>query len=85
MILFDITGMDVDSYLEDEVEKGEYLFNPCTTYMIMSEDTFRLFELLSKQYDKEHNCWNYQGCEGVPDTFNIAIDKKLNFGEVIVR
>lgn len=51
----------------------------------MSEVTFNLFKLMSRRYDKKQNKWFYDSIKDVPDTFDIAIDKKLNFGEVMVK
>ena len=87
MILFDTTDMNVDEYLESIVEQkceeGECLDEP---YMIMNKDTFRLFKMLSNQYDKKHNYWQYTGYKTyIDDAFTIAISKKLNFGEVIIE
>ncbi len=83
MLLFNISDMDVDAELENMLEYSEIDCN--TSYLIMSEDTFNLFKLMSHRYDKKQNKWFYEGIKDVPDTFYIAIDKKLNFGEVIVK
>lgn len=83
MLLFNISDMDVDAELENMLEYSEIDCN--TSYLIMSEVTFNLFKLMSRRYDKKQNKWFYEGIKDVPDTFDIAIDKKLNFGEVIVK
>lgn len=87
MLLFDISNMDIDVEIETELESMlEYFEISCSaSYLIMSEVTFNLFKLMSRRYDKKQNKWFYEGIKDVPDTFNIAIDKKLNFGGVIVK
>lgn len=86
MLLFDISNMDIDAELDSMLEMLEYSEIGCnTSYLIMSEVTFNLFKLMSRRYDKKQNKWFYDGIKDVPDTFDIAIDKKLNFGEVIVK
>ena len=83
MLLFDTTDMDVNEKLNNIVESEGFTACP---YIIMSKDTFRLFKKLSTDYDKKSNCWWYSGPEaGYPYRFEIAIDKKLNFGEVIIK
>lgn len=83
MLLFDTTNMDVDEELNNIVESES--FSSCP-YIIMNKDTFRLFKKLSEDYDKKSNHWWYSGPEaGYSDEFGIAIDKKLSFGEVIIK
>lgn len=84
MLLFDTTGMDVDEELNDLVERATN--SSALFYLIMNKGTFKLFKKLSDDYDKKSNCWWYSGPEiATPSRFEIAIDKKLNFGEVIVK
>lgn len=86
MLLFDISNMDIDAELDSMLEMLEYSEISCNaSYLIMSEVTFNLFKLMSHRYDKKQNKWFYDGIKDVPDTFDIAIDKKLNFGEVIIK
>lgn len=86
MLLFDISNMDIDAELDSMLEMLEYSEIGCNaSYLIMSEVTFNLFKLMSRRYDKKQNKWFYDGIKDVPDTFDIAIDKKLNFGEVMVK
>lgn len=86
MLLFDISNMDVDAELENMLESLEYSeIGATASYLIMSDITFNLFKLMSRRYDKKQNKWFYDGIKDVPDTFDIAIDKKLNFGEVMVK
>ena len=82
-VLFDITDMNVDEYLEGIVDTQKCLVDP---YLIMSKDTFRLFKLLSKHYDKDNNTWEYDGgLMNTPPFFGVAIDNGLTFGEVIIK
>lgn len=86
MLLFDISNMDIDAELDSMLEMLEYSEIGCNaSYLIMSEVTFNLFKLMSHRYDKKQNKWFYDGIKDVPDTFDIVIDKKLNFGEVMVK
>ena len=85
MLLFDVSSIDVDMKLNNIVELEDLSYNS-NSYIVMSGDTFRLFERLSKHYDKIRNCWEYSGFSfGLPVEFDIAIDRKLNFGEVVVK
>ena len=87
MLLFDISDMEVDAEISNMIEqKYEEEECPNDPYMIMNKNTFRLFKMLSNQYDKKHNYWQYIGYKAyIADVFNILIDKKLNFGEVIIK
>ena len=86
LLLFDTSNMDVDTELSNMVESAVHYAGTMNPYLIMNKDTFKLFRTLSDDYDKKQNRWYYSGCESfIPDVFQIAIDKKLNFGEVIVR
>ena len=84
MLLFDTTNMDVDTELNDLVEDDRNSSD--LSYLIMNKDTFKLFKKLSDDYDKKSNCWYYSGPEiATPSRFEIAIDKKLDFGEVVIK
>lgn len=83
-VLFDVQDMDVDSELNNLVEiPNSYGYEP---YLIMSKMTFELLKMLSKGYDDKDNSWIYSGELGcVPYKFQIAVDKRIPFGEVRVR
>lgn len=86
MLLFDTSNMDVDTELSNMVESAVHYTGIINSYLIMNKDTFKLFKTLSEDYDKKQNRWYYSGCESfISEVFQIAIDKKLNFGEVIVK
>ncbi len=82
-ILLDASRMvDIDEELTTLVEKGGYSHSP---YLIMNKATFKVFKLLSADYDKKSHSWEYmRDNPTIPIEFKIAIDKKLNFGEMIV-
>ena len=83
-VLFDVQDMDVDSELNNLVEiPDSYCHEP---YLIMSKMTFNLIRMLSKGYDGKDNPWVYSGdFSWVPYKFQIAIDKRIPFGEVKVK
>lgn len=83
-VLFDVQDMDVDSELNNLVEiKGSYCHEP---YLIMSKMTLKFIRMLSKGYNAKDNSWVYSGdLSWVPYEFQIAIDKRIHFGEVKVK
>lgn len=83
-VLFDVQDMDVDSELNNLVEiRGSYCHEP---YLIMSKMTFKFIRMLSKGYNAKDNSWVYSGDSSwVPYEFQIAIDKRIPFGEVKVK
>lgn len=83
-VLFDVQDMDVDSELNTLVEiRDSYGQEP---YLIMSEMTLNLVRMLSRWYNDTDNSWVYSGdLMWVPNEFQIAIDRKIPFGEVKVK
>lgn len=84
MFLFDVQDMDVDSELNNLVEiRNSYGHEP---YLITSKMTLKFIKMLSKWYDDKDNSWVYSGeLSWVPYKFQIAIDKRIPFGEVKVK
>lgn len=77
MKLFD-NDLDVDREmlrLIEECDDAEY-----PEYIIMSNTTFTVFSELSKCVDKKKMNWEYKF-----ETYSIAIDKGLIFGEVVIK
>ena len=78
MKLFD-NDLDVDKEMLILVEKCADINYP--EYIIMSNATFTVFSELSKNVDKKKMTWDSNDYE----TYNIAINKALRFGEVIIK
>lgn len=79
-----VQDMEVDSELNTLVEiRDSYGQEP---YLIMSKMTFNLVRMLSKYYNDTDNSWAYSGdLIWVPNEFQIAIDRRMPFGEVKVK
>lgn len=77
MKLFD-NDLDVDNEMSRLIEECDDTEYP--DYIIMSDTTFTVFSELSKCISKKKMIWEY-GFE----TYSIAIDKALKFGEVIIK
>ena len=77
MKLFD-NDLDVDRELSRLIEECDDTGYP--DYIIMSNATFTVFSELSKCISKKKMSWKYDY-----ETYSIAIDKTLIFGEVVIK
>lgn len=77
MKLFD-NDLDVDSEMSKLIKECDDVGYP--EYLIMSNTTFTVFSDLSNCVDKKKMNWEYKF-----ETYSIAIDKGLVFGEVIIK
>ena len=70
--------LDVDMEMSKIIEECDDVRYP--EYLIMSNATFTVFSELSKCVSKKKMSWKYDY-----ETYSIAIDKTLIFGEVVIK
>lgn len=76
--------LDLDYELNRAVEYESQHGAECS-YLIMSKETYKLFKIFSKNYDKESNLWGYTGGQiFVPEHYSVAIDKSIYLGGVVI-
>lgn len=78
--------LDLDYELNRAVEDKLKNSLECSyPYLIMSKETYKLFKIFSKNYDKESNLWEYTGGQlFVPEHYSVAIDKSIYLGGVVI-
>ena len=78
--------LDLDYELNRAVEYETQHGSECSyPYLIMSKETYKLFKIFSKNYDKESNLWGYTGGQlFVPEHYSVAIDKSIYLGGIVI-
>lgn len=83
--LQDVTQeLNLDYELNKCVEYEAQKVKECS-YLIMNKETYRIFKMFSKNYDKESNLWKYTGGQiFVPEHYSVAIDKSIYIGGIFI-
>lgn len=76
--------LDLDYELNRAVECEAQHGSECL-YLIMNKETYRIFKMFSKNYDRESNLWKYTGGQiFVPEHYSVSICKSMYIGGIVI-